>query len=257
MAILDIFSTPFLFSVAITVILIVAIVTYVSYKMSEQDHKLTSMVNLVSILAQDLQFIKSKIHTMQNTNDLQYSPDLTNVQNQTELISVSDDDNEEYIDDTENDDSENDDSENDDSENDDSVIDDSVIDDSENDNIEEPQEHIKFLNLSLANEDVKNDSPIEVLEIDGNNDIDNENIKTIHIETSINVDETEIPEPLEDNLFDLKNTDLGDIDNLHSSKTDYKKMSLNKLREAVVNKGIVVDASKFKKNELLKMLGDE
>lgn len=251
MAILDIFSTPFLFSVAITVILIVAIVTYVSYKMSEQDHKLTSMVNLVSILAQDLQFIKSKIHTMQNTNDLQYSPDLTTVQNQTDLISVSDDDNEEYIDD---DDSENDD---DDSENDDSENDDSIIDDSENDNIEDPQEHIKFLNLSLANEDVKNDSPIEVLDIDDNNDIDNENIKTIHIETSINVDESEIPEPLEDNLFDLKNTDLGDIDNLHSSKTDYKKMSLNKLREAVVNKGIVVDASKFKKNELLKMLGDE
>ena len=40
-------------------------------------------------------------------------------------------------------------------------------------------------------------------------------------------------------------------------KVDYKKMSLNKLREAVVEKGLVVDASKLKKNDILKMLGDE
>ena len=60
--------------------------------------------------------------------------------------------------------------------------------------------------------------------------------------------------------FDLKNVtinDLGDIDDLHASKSEYKKMSLNKLREVIVNKGVVVDASKLKKNEILKMLGDE
>jgi hypothetical protein len=34
-------------------------------------------------------------------------------------------------------------------------------------------------------------------------------------------------------------------------------MSLNKLREVVVEKGLVSDASKLKKNDLLKLLGDE
>ncbi len=34
-------------------------------------------------------------------------------------------------------------------------------------------------------------------------------------------------------------------------------MSLNKLREVVVGKGVVSDASKLKKNDILKMLGDE
>ena len=50
--------------------------------------------------------------------------------------------------------------------------------------------------------------------------------------------------------------DLGDIQDL-SSKTEYKKMSTNKLREVVVSKGIITDASKLKKQEILKLLGDE
>jgi hypothetical protein len=40
-------------------------------------------------------------------------------------------------------------------------------------------------------------------------------------------------------------------------KVDYKKMSINKLREVAVEKGIVVDASKLKKNDILKLLGAE
>ena len=40
-------------------------------------------------------------------------------------------------------------------------------------------------------------------------------------------------------------------------KVDYKKMSINKLRDAVVEKGLVIDASKLKKNDILKMLGAE
>ena len=34
-------------------------------------------------------------------------------------------------------------------------------------------------------------------------------------------------------------------------------MSITKLREVVIEKGIVTDATKLKKNELLKLLGDE
>jgi hypothetical protein len=34
-------------------------------------------------------------------------------------------------------------------------------------------------------------------------------------------------------------------------------MSITKLREVVVEKGIIADASKLKKNDLLKLLGDE
>ena len=60
MAFSDLFGTSFLFSIAIILpfILIGALYTYLNYKMSEQDHKLSSMVNLVSILAQEVQHVK-------------------------------------------------------------------------------------------------------------------------------------------------------------------------------------------------------
>ena len=48
---------------------------------------------------------------------------------------------------------------------------------------------------------------------------------------------------------------LGEVDESHVLK--YKKMSLNKLREVAVSKGVVVDASKLKKPDILKLLGDD
>jgi hypothetical protein len=55
----------------------------------------------------------------------------------------------------------------------------------------------------------------------------------------------------------LKKLSIADLDEINPLKPDYKKMSINKLREVVVGKGIVVDASKFKKNDILKLLSDE
>ena len=94
-----------------------------------------------------------------------------------------------------------------------------------------------------------------------------EEIKTIHLEEPIVFEETELHEEpnLDLNITDgsisfLKNvnmSDLGENDELHTAKTDYKRMSLNKLREVVVSKGVVSDATKLKKHELLKILGDD
>ena len=98
MAIFDLFNVSFLFSIGIIIILIGGIFTYVSYRMSEQDHKLSSMVNLVSILAEDLQHIKlltraENSHGLSNTlkdNNIQYASDIM-VDNLNEnVINVSD-----------------------------------------------------------------------------------------------------------------------------------------------------------------------
>ena len=56
-------------------------------------------------------------------------------------------------------------------------------------------------------------------------------------------------------LKNISVNDLGEVEDTH--KTEYKKMTINKLREFVISKGLVEDASKLKKNEILKMLGDE
>ena len=275
MAISDLFSTSFLFSIAIIIILIGGIFAYVSYRMAEQDHKLTSMVSLVSILAQDLQMVRSKVVSMQQQDNpnIEYPSQMMGGQDTSDLISVSDDgddDEEEEIDDNTTDEEESYSSQD---------------DDDEEEGVEDSQEQIKLLNLTLANEDVENDSHIEEINCDFYNEVKEldtphkEDIKTIHLETPITFEESEIPEPLEaesdsidanissedisfitNGSYALKNitiTDLGDSEDLHASKSEYKKMSLTKLREVAVSKGVVADASKLKKNEILKMLGDE
>jgi hypothetical protein len=274
MAISDLFSTSFLFSIAIIIILIGGIFAYVSYRMAEQDHKLTSMVSLVSILAQDLRSVKYKLDLLGQENDsqnIQYPSEIIGGQRTSDLISVSDggdeDTDEEYDDDDNTTDEE----------------DSYVSEDDEDEELGDSQEQIKLLNLTLANEDVENDSPIEDINCDFYNETKeldtphNEDIKTIHLETPIDFEETDIQIPLESEQndtnisgedinfitnggYDLKNitiTDLGETEDLHAAKSEYKKMSLNKLREVVVSKGVVADASKLKKNEILKLLGDE
>jgi hypothetical protein len=274
MAISDLFSTSFLFSIAIIIILIGGIFAYVSYRMAEQDHKLTQMVNLVSILAQDLQLVRSKVISMQHQDtNVEYPSQIMGSHPTSELISVSDD--------------------GDDDEEEEEEIDDNITneeesccsDDDDHGELEDSHEQIKLLNLTLVNEDIENDSPIEDLNCKFYNEVKEldmphkEDIKTIHLETPITFEETELSQDLEaesepadvtisskdmgfitNSSYDFKNitiTDLGEAEDLHSSKLEYKKMSLNKLREVAVCKGVVADASKLKKNEILKMLGEE
>ena len=64
-------------------------------------------------------------------------------------------------------------------------------------------------------------------------------------------------EPMNEFLTsDLKSISITDLEE-PNKKQDYKKMSINKLREVVVEKGIIAEASKLKKQDLLKLLGDE
>ena len=98
MAIFDLFNVSFLFSIGIIIILIGGIFTYVSYRMSEQDHKLTSMVQLVSLLSQDLQTVKmsaraEEAHGLSNPlkdNNIQYASDIMVDNLNEDVINVSD-----------------------------------------------------------------------------------------------------------------------------------------------------------------------
>ena len=63
---------------------------------------------------------------------------------------------------------------------------------------------------------------------------------------------------LEEDLdMSLKSISIDTNVSTNKEKDDYKKMSLNKLRDLVCEKGLVKDSSKLKKNELLKLLGVE
>ena len=58
--------------------------------------------------------------------------------------------------------------------------------------------------------------------------------------------------------LNLKSIDISSLEEIKNSDIiDYKKFTLSKLRSVVVEKELVSDSSKLKKNELLKLLGAE
>jgi hypothetical protein len=81
------------------------------------------------------------------------------------------------------------------------------------------------------------------------NDLNVDDIKTINIDNSLDND---LEEFKEFKVFKEKPEDNMDKD--EDSETDYKKMTLAKLRKFIVEKGIVEDASKLSKKEILKLL---
>ena len=276
MAISDILSTSFLFSIAIIIILIGGVFAYVSYRMGEQDHKLNSMIGLVSTMAEESQFFRSKLNMLQqklSTKDLpvvdqvQYASQMM-VGGQDELINVSDDE-EDDSDDDESDDLEDDESEDLEDEESEDLEDDESEDLEEEDLEEEDRgEYIKRLNLTSAIDE----SPVKISyeEIDEDNNSFKETNNLVFDDIAdfeATLEEADIQLLAEDTKDDdnfLKNVSITGLDNgilsleeIVSNKNDYKKMSLNKLREVVVSKGFTSDASHLKKNQILKLLGDE
>ena len=284
MAISDILSTSFLFSIAIIIILIGGIFAYVSYRMGEQDHKLNSMIGLVSTMAEESQFFRSKLNMLQQKLSTQDLPVVDQVQyasqmmvggggrgregreGQDELINVSDED--ECSDEDDSDDESDDDSE--DLEDEDEDLEDDDLEDDE-DSEEERGEYIKKLNLTLANDESPVKISYEEIDEDINSFKETNNLVFDDVQDladfEATLEETDIQLLAEDTKEDdnfLKNVSITGLDNgilsleeIGANKNDYKKMSLNKLREVVVSKGVTSDASKLKKNEILKLLGDE
>ena len=58
---------------------------------------------------------------------------------------------------------------------------------------------------------------------------------------------------ISNNVSDLKSIHAN-LEETNTDHSDYKKLSLPKLRSIVTEKGLAQDASKLKKNELIKLL---
>ena len=283
MAISDILSTSFLFSIAIIIILIGGIFAYVSYRMGEQDHKLNSMIGLVSTMAEESQFFRSKLNMLQqklSTQDLpvvdqvQYASQLSGFsggrEGQEELINVSDEEDDSDDDSEDLEDDSDDESEDLEDEDEDEDLEDED-EDLEDEDEEERGEYIKRLNLTLAIDEPPVKIAYEEIDEDNNSFKETNNLTFDDVQDladfEATLEETDIQLLAEDTKEDdnfLKNVSITGLDNgilsleeIGANKNDYKKMSLNKLREVIVSKGVTLDASKLKKNEILKLLGDE
>jgi hypothetical protein len=231
MGLFDIFSTSFLITIAITMLALCLMFLYFSQKLSEQDHKISSMVDLVTTMAQEIHLLKNTSHT----SEVHYPSDLTNnvaptlVTKHNELIEVSDDD--ETLDSDSNASLASLEDE----------LDDSELDDESLASLEESE--LNDVNSLNIDED-------EHVELEHLEDIDS--IQNVNNNVEEDKDKEEVKEQSLGDLSDLKTISMSDNNN---HDTDYKKMSVDKLRHVVVEKGLVVDASKLKKKDLLKLLG--
>ena len=263
----EIFSTSFLFSIAIIIILVGGLFAYFNHRFSEQNHKMQSMLGLVSTMAEEMQYFRSKLNSrpdehnrMPDADIIQFIPNFLGGKvnghrkvEDTDLIEVSDSESVDEDDECDSDGEE----ETDDEEECDSDLEcDSIEDDESSDaegeeeegeeEGEEGERKIISIDLGINNEFVIESEDINLNEA---NDEANEDINEIK---SVN---------LEDIDMSLKSISIDGFSDTNFSnnkgKGEYKKLSLSKLRDVVIEKGLVIDSSKLKKNELLKMLGDE
>jgi hypothetical protein len=262
----DLFNPTFLMFLGILVLVVALLVVYFETKFRDQNHKISSMLSLVSSLAEEVNGTKMVIHQLsmnQNVQMQQQTPffretilEENNQHKQTsDLIDVSDDDSDSDSDAG---------SEDSFSEEDSDSVDDS---DSESDSLIEIGENnndvkIFKLNISENDEDSESDDIDElsdtssVASVDDLDDLDNlsdANLEELD-DTSENVKDD--GKNL-DNFMDLKSINITLEETKSDQSLDYKKMALPKLRSVVSEKGLSKDSSKLKKNELLKLLGVE
>ena len=260
-SLVDIFNPSFFMFLGILVLVAALLVVYFESKMREQNHKMTSMLALITCVADEMNSIKILLDNQPNIGGTQVNPSglETNIHIiKTNLITVSDDSDT----DSENSTDENSDSDSDSESNSEdvedvenfkeiielgeyndvkvfklSVFNINDIDENKNENsfddlndlegIEEDDNYVSEHSLSVSSDDEDNEFKNNNDEID----ISNLNLKSINIS----------------NLEEVKNSD----------NIDYKKFTISKLRSIVVEKELVTDSSKLKKPELLKLLGAE
>jgi hypothetical protein len=252
----DLFNPTFLMFLGILVLVVALLVVYFETKFREQNHKISSMLSLVSSLAEEVNGSKMFIHQLTMSNQ-QYSQPQNQKQQQSNLekrivqndnlILVSDDE----------EDSESSDEDNSDSDAASEVsIDESVDDDSDLE-LGDHSNNVKVLKLNISEQkdessasgdEVSLEDLEEMDDLEGLEDLDDSSTSSVSIKEEKN-----------DNIksMDLKSINITLEETKPEQPLDYRKMALPKLRSIVAEKGLSSDSSKLKKNELLKLLGVE
>jgi len=266
-----ILSIPFLLSLGISLILIGFVGVFFYQKITEQNHKISSMVDLISTMAEELNYIRSRfqsggaVNTLPSGSQAPIQIPLFNNQpvKSVDLIDVSDDEDESEDEEEEDDSGDEDDDESDDY-----------------DEEEEEEENVRVINISdsllhsteelgdveeiPSEENNDNDDMNDSSEDEDDLDEDDKSSVVSELESKVEVVKLNIlmEEPQEFEPESLLDIDATLLKSIHmtfptSENIDYKKLSLNKLRQIVSEKNLSTDSSKLKKPELLKLLGVE
>ena len=236
MALNDIFTIPFLISLGITLLLVSLLSVFTLQRFNDQNHKISSMVELVSTMAEELNFIRNRLQ-ITGFQPMQGGKEQQQQQNFHKKINVSDDEEEDDDDEEEEDEEEEDEDEEDEEEDEDED------EDEEEDEEDKKEENIKVVKLDEdynINYEKLNESEVNERE---NNHLDEKEIVTVSNDELLQ-------------SIDL-NSELTYSNNKEFEIQEYKKLSLSKLKSIVMEKGLIADPEKLNKKKLLSLLGVE
>lgn len=276
MALSDILTVPFLISLGITLSLIGIVGFLFAQRLQQQNHKITSMFGLVTSVAEEMNFIRGRLQMMSyqgsipvnetnhQTGGTEYVEKFGDLEEEN-LIPVSDGETQDN-DSESNNDLDSDDDQDDDE--DDDQDDESECDDPEvielTDNSSGGIKIINFAEMLKLGEEQKeiNDDSEDLGELDELDELDEieeldddsvdsqeNNLENLEIKT-FNKSELEFTKTIDISISNLEKSE-------DKSTFDYKKMSLNKLKEIAVAKGLINENSKATKNVILKLLDSE
>jgi hypothetical protein len=262
MSLSDFLSSPNLFFLGIVLAIIGGISMFFMQRLSEQNHKIVSMMGLVSTMAEELNYFKNTLYSNSPQN-LQNKETTSNVSHTflnscstNSLIEVSDDSGSESGSESDSEsgsesESESE-SESDSNENDKTNVIKIVNMD---DNMVNDELNIKFENVHISDESI----PFSETSSENNDDLDDileESLDELNINKQEPEQEQEQEQEYSKAFNFMKNVNLSSLedDDTKNESSDYKKMSITMLRSIVVGKKLTEDASKMKKNEILKLL---
>jgi hypothetical protein len=228
------FTIPYITFLGLTLLIIIGITIFLIRRMNNQNQKFSSIVGVVTSLAEELNSIKTCI-----SNSINSISNISTKTVNTNLIHVSDD--EEDSDEEEDSEEETD--------------DDEETDEEDNTNDDEEEED--------SNDVVKvNEVIVDVVDkLTINLEEDESNIKYIHLENSVKEEDEPKIDIVQEEIINasveednIQHSETDDIFVIKKETNDYKKMTMTKLKELVSEKGLSNNISKLKKNELIQLL---
>jgi hypothetical protein len=258
MGLFNYIDTFFFISLGITFVLILLLVFHFKQQITSLEHKSDTMFEIINNIVQELNYMKSGhlVNSIQQYHNeplhkdnedhiiIQQQPYQSKQMFENRIVVSDDDESDDDADESDDDDVDSDDESDDESDDDD----DEIIIAGDNENTESK---IKVINIELGEN-------IEINDIQTDNDIENENeIEETHIEDNFENDTTIIVTKLEgEHLENSENKDLvnNSSSNFKATKDYYARISMNELKTMVVTKGLVSDASKMKKIQLIQLL---
>ena len=231
MTVMDLLNPTFLIFLGISVLLIALLTLYFESKLREQNHKITSMLSLVSTLADEINYSKNGLNNLtmmiggkpinKPNNDSDY------VIKKQQLINVSDD---EDADDEANDDDDDDDDDDHDDDDDENDDDDDENDDDDNDENDDDDDENDDDDDYNDNDDNDEDNKAEMIKI--RNVLSNINNSNENKDDDVYLEEIEDLKVFKiDDNEKYKQDDQKESDNLHKFNKTVILENMNSLQE--------------------------